>query len=184
VADQSWPLERLKEALEALGRFAGLARGEAIPPAAGPSAVDDPSLDQWLLRQASVAGVETQAVTVGYSELRTLLTRAAPDLLRVPAPGGPRFLLLTGVRGDQLHVLGPDLKVHAVPREAVVEALLAPHLAEMPTDVEGCLRAAGIKPRRRARAREALLGQCLRSVAPAAPFTPCCCSAGVHCSRC
>jgi ATP-binding cassette subfamily B protein len=156
----TWPLARLGEAIEALGREwrpGGGVREGAPPPVLGAE-----SLGAWIAAAAAWLGLEAEPVETGYGEVDLLLAHVGPALLRVPGDGAPRFLALLGRGGGprrphRVVVLTPDLTL-AHPETSAVRAALRREL-EAPAigEVDRILDQVGIRGRRRHRARQAIL---------------------------
>jgi ATP-binding cassette subfamily B protein len=163
----AWPLPRLGEALETTAQQTGLvpwgrpATRDHSRPAWGPDA-NEASITQWVAQCAGWLGIEAEPVASSYREVAEMVRGAAPALLRLPpekpqAP--PRYLVLLN-GGRRLTLLGPDLKTHRVPSEAVRAALCQPLIAPWVEITDSLLAMLGGKPRadaRRERARQILL---------------------------
>ena len=158
------PVERVAEAILALGLHNRL-----LNPALGggqsrPSFQPEPENDGYLMRvegEAARLGLDATAIQFDYSEAGAMLPLAAPALLRIPAPSGPRLLLVAGRRGTKLKILTPDLKITPVPLETVRSALCAEMEAAQAEAVENLLDATAVRGRRRERARGSLLEEFL-----------------------
>lgn len=178
----SWPLARLGEAAERLGRAAGFAPAGGEPPIP-PSELHRQArenLERWIEAAAVALGFDAEPIDLPYLELERVLGRSAPMLVRLPETDPPHFLAILRARHRNVTLLGPDLVPERVPlselRSALVRGIEAPHAAT----VESVLDAAGLHGPRRVRARRELLrslvgnakggeGWVLR-LAPGAPF--------------
>jgi ATP-binding cassette subfamily B protein len=151
-----WPACRLGEAIEALGRRSGL-EPRAAELAAPPTTAPDSLLGPWIEAAAAWLGLEAEPVEAPYAEADRLIRGAGPALLRVADGEGPRFLVL--LRGDRRRpsLLASDLSIVRVPAEAVRAALCREVEAGREGQVERLLDEAGLRGRRRVRARRALL---------------------------
>jgi ATP-binding cassette subfamily B protein len=155
-----WPADRLGEALQALARESGL---EIVPetraePSSGPADPEDPeALGSWIEAAAAGAGLEAEPVETSYGEIEALLGRAAPAFLRLPGEESPQFLALARSGRRSAALLGPDHRLHRVPAATVRAALCRELDARIGPEVDALLERAGVPPRRRARARKALL---------------------------
>lgn len=167
LARGCWPADRLGEALEALGRRAGLcaAAGE---PLVLPTVRDDSPpehLARWVAWGADRLGLEAEAVDSPLPQVHTLLLQAGPALLQLPGPDGPRFVLLLGRatrwpgRADGVRLLGPDLRERRCPAGLLRAALCARAEAHLLPSVERVLAKANIAASRRSRVRQALLSE-------------------------
>lgn len=173
-ADHGWKRADLPVGLAALARKAGIVPARAAPAmpagmesdanAARPGNLDRDDHDLWLGRRAEELGIRLEAVSANYPKLRDMLLDAAPAILRIESYGREGFILLTGSRGASLRVLSPDLKERWISCAEIIKAMSAGIVAAIPTDVEACVRDAGIPPRRRTRARDGILSECLREV--------------------
>jgi ATP-binding cassette subfamily B protein len=151
LTDLRWPAARLGEALHALARAAGLQ--PAVEPGGGPA--DAGTAGPWIEASAAGMGLEAEEVEVPYSEVESLIGRAAPALLRLPAGAGFLALVRSGGRGAVL--LGPDHRLHRVGMAAVRDLLCRELDDRAGPEVDGLLVQAEVPPRRRSRARAALL---------------------------
>jgi ATP-binding cassette, subfamily B, bacterial len=167
LARHSWPVDRLGEALGALGRHAGLGvrtAAEVAPPAAvlgGGGA----RLDRWVEAAAAWIGIEAEPVDVAYPALARLVARAGPALVRLPGPDsdGPRFLALLAGTRRHARVLTPDCRVIRIATGAIRSALCRDAEASVAKDVDRILAEISVRPSRRQGVRAALLGQLLVS---------------------
>src|SRR5215831_9104279 len=156
-----WPVARLGEALEAMARRSGLAPGERetpVPPE-GLARDNTEALGAWIETAATWLGLEAESVEVPYAEVEGLVRRAGPALLRLPDAEAPRFLALLGGRRRTVSVLGPDLRVHWLPRLAVRAALCQALEAPLAAEVHQLLAAVGVPVWRQERAWQAILGE-------------------------
>ncbi|WP_437732175.1 ATP-binding cassette domain-containing protein [Sorangium sp. So ce1335] len=160
-----WPAERLGDALEALAAQGGLRPGAvAAPiPTTGHLRSAD-ALGAWIDQAASYLGVEAEPVTARYDELDDALLRVAPALVWLRGGEAQRFLAVVGRRGRELAVLRADRSTARVRVEALSRRIARPLEAQLLPEVERILARAGVRPRRRARAQQALLRERLGPV--------------------
>jgi ABC-type multidrug transport system fused ATPase/permease subunit len=156
----AWPVARLGEALEAMARRSGLAPGEreSLVPPEGLTQEEAEALGAWIETAAAWLGLEAESVEVPYAEVKWLVRRAGPALLRLPGAEAPRFVVLLGGRRG-VSVLGPDLRVHRLPLLAVRAALCRALEAPLAAEVHQLLAAVGVPVWRQELARQAILGE-------------------------
>jgi ATP-binding cassette subfamily B protein len=147
----SWPRSKAAEATLALARAAGLpvARRGASGSAAAPSAPDDLEIE----RVAARLGLEAEPVGAAYTDIEAMLAAAGPALIRL----GDELVALVFARGSSLVVVGPDGTVDRIHASELRDALCAETEAKRGPEVDGVLDMARVAPRRRPRARKALL---------------------------
>ncbi|XXX74929.1 ATP-binding cassette domain-containing protein [Sorangium sp. So ce134] len=176
-----WPAERLGDALEALALQGGLRpRAVAAPiPTAGHLRSAD-ALGAWIDQAAGYLGVEAEPVAARYDEVDGALLRGAPALVWLRGGEAPSFLAVVGRKGRDLAVLRADRSTARVPVEAIARRIARALEAQVLPEVDRVLARAGVRPRRRGRARQALLRERLGPVVldgiwslrlpPGAPF--------------
>lgn len=157
----SWPAERLGEALESLARRSGL---ESHPPELPrpPRDLDraeGTDAGEWIEQAVEWMGLECEPVLALYGELESFLRRAAPALARIELGGEARYLLIAGGGRRRVALLGPDLRLHRVPVDALRRPLVRSAEAPRAKVVDRLLESAGVGGRRRRRARDAILGE-------------------------
>lgn len=154
-----WPICRLGNAMAALARECGLLpRPVRLPVAAeGPSQAGQEGLGRWIEATAGWLGVEVELTEMPYGEAESLLQQAGPAILELAGTDGPQILALLGGGRRSVRVLKPDLTRERFPPGAIREALCQDLDAEAAGAIDGILDTAGVPPRRRARARVALL---------------------------
>ncbi|WP_437895097.1 ATP-binding cassette domain-containing protein [Sorangium sp. So ce124] len=160
-----WPAERLGDALEALATQSGLGpRAAAAPvPTAGHLRSAD-ALGAWIDQAAAYLGVEAEPIAARYDEIGEALLRVAPALVWLRDGGTPRFLAVVGRRGRDLAALRADRSTARVPVEAIAGRICRPIEAQVLPEIERVLARAAVRPRRRGRARRALLDERLGPV--------------------
>src|SRR5262245_56488318 len=87
----SWPLERLGEALEALGRSRST---QIIPLPHDLNPHDDEALGGWISSSADRLNLEVQPVFASYAELEQVIRAIGPGLIRLRCGNDIRFLAL------------------------------------------------------------------------------------------
>ncbi|HEX6203401.1 MAG TPA: ABC transporter ATP-binding protein, partial [Thermoanaerobaculia bacterium] len=171
LAALAWPAERLGDLLEATSRAGGLApRRRELPPPAPAAIAGAAALGDWLERAAGLLGLEAEPAEAGYREVAAVLRRAGPAVVRWPAvepcpAAEPRFLGLAGAgRRGGVRLVAPDRRPVEVSAAALATALTAPLEAPLAPSVDALLERTAVPPRRRRRARRALLERALGSV--------------------
>ncbi|WP_437575616.1 ATP-binding cassette domain-containing protein [Sorangium sp. So ce887] len=165
LAALEWPAERLGDAIEALALQGGLSpRAVAAPiPTAGHLRSAD-ALGAWIDQAAGYLGVEAEPIAARYDEVDAALLRVAPALVWLRGGETPTFLAVVGRRGRELSVLRADRSAARVPVEAITRRISRPLEAQVLPEVDRVLARAGVRPRRRGRARQALLRERLGPV--------------------
>jgi ATP-binding cassette subfamily B protein len=100
-------------------------------------------------------GLEAEPVDVPYRELRALIRRAGPAILRIETKDEPKIATLVSANKRRATLVGPD-GLSQVRTEELWAALARPLEETLGGSVESVIERAGIVPRRRARARDAL----------------------------
>jgi len=161
----AWPAERLGDAMEALAAGAGLSPRAVAPPLAPAIAIADRgALSRWLDQAASHLGVEAEPVQASLGEATSVVLASGPALLCLPGDGPLRFIALVGRAGRDVAVLRPDRAAVRVPAEALADLLCGTHEERLRPELASLLDSAGVAPRRRPRARRALLRERLGAV--------------------
>ena len=152
----AWPAAQLGEALESLARQSGLAGDAESPEVPGGTLADGQQLDAWVCSAAAISGFEAEPVEAPYSELEGLVRGGAPALLRLS--GEPRFIALLATRRGTATIIGCDRARHKVPVETVRHALCRNMEQQVGPGIDALLERARVPRRRRARARNTILG--------------------------
>ena len=165
-----WPVARLGEALQALGKASGfsLAAVELIELSRAPCVIaeragdlDDPRLTPWVGAAAARLGLEAEPVEATYPDVETMVCGCAPALLGIAGASGTGFLALLPGKPQRLGILAPDLTRHEVPVETVRAALCGMLEAGAANEVDDTLQSVALEGGRRERARRALLRELL-----------------------
>ncbi len=168
LAEVSWPVSRLGEAIEALARRSRLEVRATGTPLTGPVPQNGEALERWIQAEAEWLGLEAETVEAPYAEVDQLVTTAGPALLHLrdglgdarPGQSSAQFLALLRPRrpgGRVVSLLTPALSVVHLAPETVCQALCRDVEAPALGDIERILIEVGIGGRRRRRARRALL---------------------------
>lgn len=154
-----WPASRVAEAMTLLSRRAGfaVAKAEPPPPPEELSAAGDEGFGSWIEAAAEWIGLEAEPMETPYAEVARLLRGGGPALLR-PAGDG-RFLAIVGGTHKRIRLLAPDLETHTFRLEQVRSALCSALEAPLVAEIDRLLGDAGVRARRRERARAVLLAE-------------------------
>ncbi len=158
----SWPAAALGDAMEALARDAGLSPRAVEAPKASLEAGEAEDWSRWIVPAARWMGIEAEPVDVHHGTIEDLLRRAGPAIFLVSEQGTSRFLALAGARGSKAIVLGPDLRRHRLPLEALRAWVCGALEQPLEADADRLLREVGVANRGRKRARVAFMREQLR----------------------
>jgi ATP-binding cassette subfamily B protein len=113
-------------------------------------------LCRWIEAAAAWLGLEAEAVQAPYAGVEKLLRSAGPALLRIAQDAETRFLLILAGDRKAVSLLTPNMtRIHLAP-EAIHALLCQDHEGRIATVVDEILIEAGIRRRRRDRARQAV----------------------------
>jgi ATP-binding cassette subfamily B protein len=161
----SWPVSRLGEAIEALARASGLSNDPAgVPPQAQSLEGDDESLSRWIEAAARGMNLEAKPFFCSYDELERMLQSGGPAILRLCTGAGTRYLALLGQKRRTIFVLDSQLKEQRVRPSVVCAALRGELETPLEPQLNLLLERIGVRGRKRARAREAILRERLNAV--------------------
>jgi ATP-binding cassette, subfamily B, bacterial len=155
----AWPVGRLAEAIETLGRAAGL--GPTTPDAAVPASrrpsASDPT-EGGIDRLSRRLNLEVEPSDVSYSEIDGVLRTAAPALLSVTGDDGDVFLAVAASSPRTTKLCAPDGRRHNVPTAIVADWLRRPLERPFDSQMDALLTDANVPAARRSAARRALFG--------------------------
>ena len=151
----SWPLERLGEALEALG---GTTHTTHLPFAL--DANNDEALGEWISSNADQLNLEAQPVFASYAELEKVISAIGPALIRIRVGRDFRFLALLA----NGHLLDPGFRKRKVSTKIICSALREPLERPLTPQLDQLLDKVGVARRRRGKARHAILRERLSAV--------------------
>jgi len=162
LAGALWPVERIQDALAALGAraFGAVAKGPIGPPPEALTASASEPLDHWLTETAHTFNLETEPVLSLYRDVPRLLATAGPALIWVHAPGrapGVVALLSRGWRG--LKVIDPSGKVRTLGLDTLTRAVTEAKVRQVAPLVERMLESAQTAENVRERTRKVLLDE-------------------------
>ena len=160
----SWPLERLGEAVEALGRSSKLSGGATHITPHGLDANDDEALGSWISSNADRLNLEAQTVFASYAELEQVIRAIGPALIRLRAGGEVRFLALLASGWRHAVLLDPSLSKRKVSTRSVCSALREPLELPLTPQLDHLLERVGVARRRRSKALKAILRERLSAV--------------------
>ncbi len=162
----SWPVERLGEALEALGRLSKLSHGSAhlahCPAALDPN--DGEALGAWISSNAEHLNVEAQPVFASYAELEQVVRGIGPAVIRIRCGNEIRFLALLACGSRWAVVIDPALNKRKLPSKIICLALREPFELPLTPQLDRLLERVGVARRRRCKARQAILRERLSAV--------------------
>lgn len=167
--DFAWPVSRLGEAIEVLGRkshFLSKAMESAVSPE-NLGQFDDELIGQWIEMTALKLGLEAEPIETSYAEIDQLISAAGPALFRLPdtildpkSKIEPCFLaVLKG--GRWVSVVAPDLSVRFFRPKTIRLALCHALEAPLTKSVDQLLDEANVPEHRRKDARMAILHEWL-----------------------
>jgi ATP-binding cassette subfamily B protein len=152
----TWPLVRVGEAVEALGRAANLdPTTRALEISAPPEGLDDVSLSRWIENTARWLDLEAEAVLAPYAEVHDFVRAAAPALVRIGTGESASFVALLGAGRRSVTLLDSTRARRTFPLESLAQAIRTPLLEGVQGELDSILER--ISPRRRDRARAALM---------------------------
>lgn len=164
LQELSWPANRLGEALEALANKCGLPVRFADAPVFELSEGNEADqFGSWIETVAAWMGFEVESTEARYPEVTRLLRDGAPMLVKLPPGDDPRFLAIVSGRGRQLRVLDQSRALKWISLETVRSVLCSQFEAPIADEVSRLLREAEVPPRRRRKARKAILAERLAS---------------------
>lgn len=159
----AWPLSRLGEAIEYLGRRVTRSSQTAAGAPAPPQFLgetDERTFASWLEAIARPWALEVEAVQMSYAEVPQCIRHAGPALFRLPADvcaGEPRFLLVLKEVWGRTVLLGSDWVRYRVRAAVVRDALCAEIEGRHIDPIDQFLARAPVAAPRRVRARRAIL---------------------------
>jgi ATP-binding cassette subfamily B protein len=167
----TWPLERVGDAVYALGYESGLARRNQVTPSDIPGRScgsrfpgNDSTraaavrIERWVEAAASSLGLEVVPVSAPYSDLEKLIRCSAPALLGIGDDATAlRFIALVGGSRRSVRILGPDFREHRLPMMTVRNALCAHLESPLRDEIDALIATIGISTRRSASTRAAIL---------------------------
>jgi ATP-binding cassette subfamily B protein len=154
-----WPVSRVGEALEALGRESGLVSAATLAAPPSQVAAGGEALGQWIVTAADWLGFEAEPREVRYAVVEELVAASAPSLFQVNVKGELYVLALLKSGKRFVSLIAPDASVRRVSVSVIHRALRMhvdePHVPE----VLSLIRELGISKRSRAKAEAGLLRQ-------------------------
>ena len=157
--EYAWPLVRAGEALESLARAGGFAPTKRPASIATfvPATLDREGMARWVDTAAHTLGLEADSLNVNYAHVGELVRSAGPALLYLENGKDPRVVALVGAHRKKAQVIALDHTIKRVPCAELEDALFRAIYEENGARVDAVLGRASVSPKRRARAREALI---------------------------
>lgn len=158
-SELAWPVGRLAEAIETLGRAAGLGATteDASIPSSRRQSASDPN-EGGIDRLSRRLNLEVEPSDVAYSEIDGVLRAAAPALLSVAGDDGDLFLAVAASSPRTTKLYAPDGRRHSVPTAVVADWLRRPLERPFDAQMDALLSDANVPAARRQPARRALFG--------------------------
>jgi ATP-binding cassette subfamily B protein len=154
----TWSTKRASDAIEAVAHAARLPVTARAPlPSKIEIAIDDDDLiGPWVDDCAARLGLESEPIRATNGEIASLVHSAGPAILLVRLPE-PALIALVGVKRGHALVAAPDRGIVSVDPSVIEDALWAPIEARNGPRADAILERADVDPKRRLRARVALL---------------------------
>src|SRR5262249_44386252 len=142
----SWPLDQLGQAVEALARLSGLcdAVGRSATMPTIPPIEVSALTGNWLDWAVGRLGVGAEPGEFSFPELEEGLLKACPMVHALHEGRELRFLLLLKAQGRTVVLVGPDLRLHRRPVEAILAAATTRIEAPLNRDLDRLLEAAKV----------------------------------------
>ncbi|HET8781219.1 MAG TPA: ABC transporter ATP-binding protein, partial [Pyrinomonadaceae bacterium] len=159
-------VDRLGEALEALGRSSKLSHGSAhlahFP--ATLDANDGEAVGAWISSNADLLNVEAQPVFASYAELEQVVRGVGPALVRIRCGNEVRFLALVASGSRRAVLLDLSLNKRKLPSKTICAALREPFELPLTPQLDRLLETVRVARRRRGKARRAIRRERLSAV--------------------
>jgi len=131
-----WPLSRLSQALRRIADCHSVPLEIPEPPCH----CGFDTLSRWIEAAGSCLGFESAYSTPECGRLEQVLSSCGAALIQVGSHSEPHFVVLLSGGRQRVSLLGPDLQVHRVPQQILIERLLqeleAPHVAAVDRTIE------------------------------------------------
>jgi ATP-binding cassette, subfamily B, bacterial len=157
----AWPVSRLGELIENLAYRGKLYPRSALTPQPPDhlAQTGDETIGRWIDVAAGSLDLEADPVQFLYSESESFIRHAGPAILRMPGELSGTTPLLLGLvksKRKQVYFLGPDVKLHRVPLQAICDVLGQPLEAPVEANIDQLLREAEVPTQRWPSARRAI----------------------------
>lgn len=151
--------------MEELARRAGLnpLSGAVLVSPASVGREDSVDLPRWVEWAGAKLGVEAEAIETTVAEFAAFAANAGPALIHFAADEGPCFVLMLKSKRGELHLIGPDLKIHRCPVEVLRSAMCWRYEAPLQFEIDRLLELAALPKRQWQRVRNAILHERLAS---------------------
>jgi ATP-binding cassette, subfamily B, bacterial len=131
-----WPLSRLSQALRQIADRRNVP--QEIPPP--PCHCDFGTLSRWIESAGSCLGFEAVYSTPECGSLEQVLSSCGAALIQVCSHPEPHFAVLLGGGKQKVTLLGPDLQIHRLSQQVLIQKLLqefeGPHVAAVDRTIE------------------------------------------------
>ncbi len=164
--DLAWPVSRLGEAIELLGRKVNfLPKAVAVP--IPPDNLTPELMGQWIEAATRQIGLEAEAVETNYGEIDQLIQQSAPALLCLPPQNEtepPRFLVILKGGKWWLSLITSDLSTRRVKPQVIRNLLCEPLETPLNERIDQLLKSADIPEHRQKSVRAAIMGEWLGQI--------------------
>jgi len=160
----SWPGSQLDKALSILAFKAGFIEKQdhILPIPKQENFFDDNFINQWADKVSVQLGMEILNVKTDCSEIREMLGKAAPAVIRLETGELPRFLAVLKITGKKVLIIKPDQNIHKVSLETIHDFIIKPFKLSLSGEINELLDKAGVPQARLKETREAFLNEQLR----------------------
>jgi ATP-binding cassette, subfamily B, bacterial len=158
LTEITWPCARLGEAIDALGRAAGLEpQGRTLEMRGRSHGACEPRyVSRWIEDAASWLSLQAEPVHTTHAEISELLERGAPALIEVREGDERRYVAILEGGKSRTTIIDPAGRRRRVAVRTLERALVRPLEERVAHEIDELLEHT-VSARRRARARHALL---------------------------
>lgn len=163
-----WEAERLSEALENLGRKAGLLHRTAEVPQIPDDLIKSgkDGISQWMKYACQRAGIECVSIESSYRALDTTLSRFSPGLVEIfdQNSKNSKFLLCLKSKKDKVQILKPDLSVTDLNKNWIHSVLVHKWEDPLSSPVEEIVDQIGVASARKKQVKQNILKEQLGNI--------------------